>query len=188
MAESMLTHPDSEILLLLFRFEHSRNIISTAGDFSVEPTASRAEESAHFDQLLEARLDRNARVNLAEAALINYFKPYYNIHYKEAFRSGKLKIVEKLLKHDLTALMVEINTSNIRCKLKSNHQPAKTLDSIFFSEQIEQLMKSRGLKELKDDTDDLILNMTHAHHANIPLFTPEERETFLHSLPLQWRS
>lgn len=186
MAESMLSHPDSEILLLLFKFEHSRNIISTGGDFSVEPTATQSEELEHFNKIMDVTLDRNARINLAEAALINYFKPHYNIHYKEIFRSGKLKIVEKLIEKDLTGIIVEINTANIRCKLRSTYKKARTLRSIFSPEQISQIEKSRSQPDLKDDADELILNMTHTHHVEIPLFSPEERETFLHSLP--WKA
>lgn len=182
LADTLNTAPDTEVLLLMFRFEHHRNIISTAGDFSIIPQASEQQESKHFGALQDARLDRYARISLAEAALINYFKPQYNVHYKEKFRSDKLKILKGLLKLDLSALIVEINTANIGCRLQTKTQPPPSLSRFFSEEQLERI---RAIPKRDDEKNEFIADIRHTHVVEIPLYTAEQRETFIHTMPWQ---
>jgi hypothetical protein len=182
LADTQDTEPDSEILLLMYRYEHHRNIISTAGDFSITPQATDEEESKHFDAIQDARLDRFSRVSLAEAALINYFKPHYNVHYKEKFRTGKLKVLNGILKLDLSALVVEINTANIGCRLYTKTQSPPSLSKLFDAEQLERL---RQMSELEDEAAEYLADLRHTHIAEIPLYTADQRETFIHAMPWQ---
>ncbi|MCP6726261.1 hypothetical protein NL526_29830, partial [Klebsiella pneumoniae] len=80
-----------------------------AGDFSIEPTATSQEESDHLLKASNTKIDRKTRITLAEAALINHFKPKYNIMHKDSFRASnmkKLKSLKNLFKNDLTAVLV----------------------------------------------------------------------------------
>ncbi|WP_155122328.1 hypothetical protein [Burkholderia ubonensis] len=189
LAESIESNPCDEVLLLFFRYEHARNIISTAGDFSIEPSASREEEQIHLQRCGELKLDRRTRITLAEAALINYFKPAYNIVHKNSFhpeRMKKLKTLEKLFKLDLSALIVEINTSNFKSKLSSACAPAAKLNDFFDSTAIERIESKMWIDEngiSQTERDQFIADMTHVHFARFALYDKSERESFLHALP-----
>ncbi len=189
LAESAEQNPHDEILLLMFRYEHSNNIISTAGDFSVEPTASQEEEVQHLMKVRDIRLDRKTRITLAEAALINHFKPKYNIMHKDSFRtenSKKLKTLKKLFSLDLTGLIVEINTANFGSQLFSTHAPAPTPEESFSSEVLGRLQSPEWRRETgisAAEAQQYITEMTHAHYPRFALYSPTERETFLHALP-----
>ncbi|WP_334035983.1 hypothetical protein [Burkholderia cepacia] len=189
LAESIESNPCDEVLLLFFRYEHARNIISTAGDFLIEPSASREEERKHLQSCGELRLDRRTRITLAEAALINYFKPAYNIMHKNSFhpdRMKRLKTLEKLFKLDLSALIVEINTSNFKSKLSSACTSAATLNDFFDSAAIERLESKAWIDKngiSQTERDQFIADMTHAHIARFALYDKSERESFLHGLP-----
>lgn len=154
LADTLLQSPDQEILLLLFRYEHYRKVLSSGGDFSVEPTATEEEESKNFSNVGEAKFARKNRVSLAEAALIRYFEPKYNKIYKTTFPSKKHKIIEELIGQDFSGLTVEIDTTNIETKLVSN---SSKINNGLFSKL-----------------------HPYVHIANIPLYSPEERECFLH--------
>ncbi|VWC46424.1 hypothetical protein [Burkholderia lata] len=189
LAESIESNPCDEVLLLFFRYEHARNIISTAGDFSIEPSASREEEQKHLQHCGELKLDRRTRITLAEAALINYFKPAYNIMHKNSFqpdRMKRLKTLEKLFKLDLSALIVEINTSNFKSKLSSASAPAAKLNDFFDNPTIERFESKTWIEEngiSQTERDQFIADMTHAHIARFALYNKSERESFLHALP-----
>ncbi|ELQ09546.1 hypothetical protein A986_23245, partial [Pseudomonas fluorescens BRIP34879] len=78
LAEASTNTPELEISLLLYRFEHGRTVISNGGDLNLDPEACEQEDHAHFERLRSVRLNRDEVVTLAEAALINHFKPQYN--------------------------------------------------------------------------------------------------------------
>jgi len=189
LAESAESNPCDEVLLLFFRYEHARNIVSTAGDFSVEPTASPDEEQRHLDRSREIKLDRRTRITLAEAALINYFKPAYNVLHKDSFRPDRmkrLKTLEKLFELDLTALIVEINSSNFKSKLFSAHAPTGTMNDALDDAAMERLKSKAWLDEHgigRIEAEQFIADMTHVHTARFPLYEKSQRETFLHGLP-----
>lgn len=154
LADTLHESPDQEILLLLFRYEHYRKILSSEGDFSVTPTATEEEEIKNFSNVQEAEFARKNRISLAEAALIRYFEPKYNKIYKTTFPSKKHKVIDDLIEQDFSGLSVEIDTSNIRTKLFSG--------------------SSKPNNELFAKLHPFV------HIANIPLYSQEERESFLH--------
>lgn len=193
-AETAEEYPNSEILLLMFRYEHARNVLSTAGDFSIEPYASDEEELEHMKRSEEVRIERKSRITLAEAALINYFRPKYNIVHKDSFNLEKkrslekMKTLRKLFASDLTGLIVEINTVEFGSKLFTEAKPAATPEKFFTQEQINRWhsVEWRQQKKLaQKEIDQFVAEMTHAHIARFPLYNKTERESFLHALPWQ---
>jgi hypothetical protein len=191
MAESCETNPSDELLLLMFRFEHAQIIASSAGDLTVTPSATSEQEYEHMQRVHKVTFDRKQRILLAEAALINYFKPKYNKMHTDSFsfekkkRLDKLKTVKSLLAKDFSALIVEINTSNLGSKLFSQVAPTYKLQDIFSSEQFRRSFDT-GFKEPKgpaaNDKEDFVAGLTHVHIAKFPMYTASERETFLHEL------
>jgi hypothetical protein len=174
--------PECEILLLLYRFEHGRTMISNAGDFNVESLAPRAEESVHVDRLRNVQLKRNEVVSLSEAALINHFKPHYNMLLKStnfAARS-KLSVIKRLLGKGITGLMVEICSSNLRGRLGTAHALPLDLEAVMGREILEGLKISD--EYTRQGWKDEVNRMAHTHYARYPLTTLQERETFLHGM------
>lgn len=154
LADTLHKQPDHEVLLLLFRYEHYKKHSSTGGDFSVEPTATDKESINHIHDVMDSRFSRKNRVSLAEAGLIRYFEPKYNKIYKKTFPSEKHKVLEELLKLDISGLIVQMDTGNIKTNLYSDK--VKPVTGMF--------------SELHP----------YVHIAKIPLYSKEERESFLH--------
>jgi hypothetical protein len=163
--------------------------LSTAGDNAVEPAASEREERSHIQSSGNIMLNRKTRIMLAEAALINYFKPPYNVVHKQSFqpyRMKRLKTLRDLFEQDLSALIVEINTSNFKSKLFSKNAPAKKPEDIFDAATLERLkskgwFSEQGISE--SEASEFFNDMIHAHIAKFPLYEKSERESFLHALP-----
>ena len=98
----------------------------------------------------------------------------------------RLKTLEKLFQLDLTALSVEINTSNFRARLFSEKIPANTRLGILDDAAIERLQSKAWLAEndiSQADADQYIADDRYGHVARFPLYLKSERETFLHDLP-----
>lgn len=182
LAEASTNHPELEISLLLYRFEYGRTMISNGGDFNLDPLASEQEEHAHFERLRSVRLNRDEVITLAEAALINHFKPHYNTLLKSTNFAAhhKIKPLKKLLARGITGLTVEICTSNINARLSTRDalpldlttmMPTHALEGQAFSDEQE---KQAWFEELRV--------MAHTQYASFPLTTPEERDTFMHGM------
>ncbi len=182
LAESSTHLPEYEILLLLYRFEHGRTMISNAGDFNVESLASKAKDSLHFDRLRDVQLKRNEVVSLSEAALINHFKPHYNMQLKStnfAARS-KLVVIKRLLGKGITGLMVEICSSNLRARLGTIHALPLNLEEVMGRGILDGLKISD--EHTRQAWKEEVNRMAHTHYARYPLTTIQERETFLHGM------
>ena len=182
LAESTTFYPQSEVLLLLYRFEHLKTCISTGGDLTVEPLASEEEERAHLDRMRTVSLSRHEQIALAEAALIRHFQPWFNVQIKSNNFSGqkKLKVLDGLLKKDFTGLIVEICSSNINSRLRTAQASPLELRDLF---PPEALNGSRlETEEDKAEWQRQLHTMAHTHFANFPLTTAEERDTFMHGI------
>jgi len=123
LAESSYKYPDSEISVLMFQYEPYRLIMSFDG--RSEGTISDERDKKRFTSILDNPLKLKQQIGLAEAALIRYFQPEYNIIYKQKFPSPKLKLLKKCFDLDFSGLMVEINTDELRFDLYSQTRPAK---------------------------------------------------------------
>ncbi|WP_010222750.1 hypothetical protein [Pseudomonas donghuensis] len=180
LAETSTHFPEREVLLLLYRFEHGKTIISNGGDFNVEAQASAEQDSAHMDRLRNVRLSRKEVVSLAEAGLINYFKPYYNTLIKTNNFSSKdkLKVLKQLLKKGIAGLMVELCSVNLRSRIGTVDAVPIDLTEIMPVE----VLDGRNIDEedIKEQWQEQLRQMAHTHYARFPLTTTQERNTFLH--------
>lgn len=179
LADMHTYHPDTEVLLLLYRFDQPRTIVSTGGDMNLEVAAGIKEDGLHLKQLCEARIGRHARSSLAEAALINYFQPLYNMTFRKTnfATQRKLGLLREGLSHDLTGLIVEICSHNLRARLRSEMRAPVELDAAVV-EGYRRLAKESG--ELAERACQELEQMRHTHDISFPLTRPDERDTFLH--------
>jgi len=182
LAEATTYRPSSEVLLLLYRFEHRRVFMSTGGDLQADPLSTWEEERAHLERMRTLAFSRHAQVTLAEAALIRHFRPYYNEQLKDTnFAAPKrIKALEQLLQKDISGLMVEIASANIRSRLRSVNAPPHDLTELFEAEVLSgERLES---EEMRRQWAEEIKLIAHTQYANFPLTTPEERDTFLHGI------
>lgn len=180
LAETSTHFPEREVLLLLYRFEHGKTIISNGGDFNVDAQASEEQDSAHLDRLRTVRLNRKEVVSLAEAGLINYFKPYYNTLLKTTNFSAKdkLKVLKQLMKKGVAGLVVELCSVNLRSRIGTVHAVPVDLTEIIPIEALDG--RNIEEQEIKERWEAQMKEMAHSHFARFPLTTPQERNTFLH--------
>jgi len=180
LAETSTHFPEREVLLLLYRFEHGKTIISNGGDLNVEAQATAAQDSAHMDRLRNVQLNRKEVVSLAEAGLINYFKPYYNTLIKTTDFSSKnkLKVLKQLLKRGIAGLVVELCSVNLRSRIGTVNALPIDLTEIMPVE----VLDGRNIDEddIKERWQEQLKEMAHTHYARSPLTTTQERNTFLH--------
>ncbi|EON11730.1 hypothetical protein C266_20974 [Pandoraea sp. SD6-2] len=180
LAETQTFHPDHEILLLLYRFEHGNVFASNGGDMTVDASATHEEDLQHLSQLSNVHLGRGSIVSLAEAGLIRYFQPQYNVQLKSADFTAKKKItvLTKVLNQGITGLIVEIGSGNLNSRLFTPSAPPFNMETLLSPEAL------RGdrleTNELKQQWAEEIHAMAHTHIAKFPLTSPDERDTFLH--------
>lgn len=177
----MSTHfPASEVLLLLYRFEHGRTIISNGGNMNVEPLSSIAEDSLHFNRISNVKLTRADIVSLAEAGLINYFKPEYNVLIKHSDFASKsrMKILNRLLNSGITGLIIEIGSANIRSRIGTEYAIPKNLADLYTPD----ILEGGNIKDadIRKQWQSELYIQSHSHCASFPLTNTCERNTFLH--------
>lgn len=180
LAENSTYYPEAEIQLLLYRFEHGQTFMSTGGDLSAEPMASVDEERAHMMRMNTVHLTRHEKVALAEAALIRHFQPWFNIQLKKSDFAARKKIavLERLLKKDMTGLIVELCTSNLNSRLMTANAAPPNLSELFAPEALNGGRLTSEEDKLEWSAE--LHAMAHSHYAKFALTTPEERDTFMH--------
>lgn len=122
LAHAVAHHPDKEILLLLFEYMPYR-LVSYMDGLSGTAPLPDDQDSERFSRAFHDTLDEKVQICLAEAGLIRYFQPEYNIKLKKNFPSEKMKMLEKCYDIDFSGLVVEIDTEDIGCCLYSKERP-----------------------------------------------------------------
>lgn len=109
-----------EVAITLWEFT-PRLITSMDGinDFLV----SDKEDKQHFEKVLSAPplIIDNQIINVTEAALINYFKPKYNVYFKDNFPDITHKGYTFYYNYDYNAITVELDPSCVNIEIHSEH-------------------------------------------------------------------
>lgn len=119
LAEASYKNPDNEIFVATFEYLPYR-VISSIDGRSTEAISGDS-DTKRFTSILEKPLKKIQQVSLTEAALIRYFRPHYNMIYKNKFPSNTHKVLRSCYELDFSALVVEINTEDLRFYLRSDH-------------------------------------------------------------------
>lgn len=180
LAEVTTFNPENEIILLLYRFEHQSTFASTGGDLNAEPKASMEDEFQHLKRIHHVQFNRKGIVTLAEAALIRYFQPSFNIQLKNTnFTSqNKIKILSRLLNKDITGIIVEICSGNVKARLHTKN--TTFIDMSKFLTPAQYNGDYLNTEALKQEWAESLHLINHTHYAQFPLTTPSERDNFLH--------
>ncbi len=118
LADVVQSMPDDEVLLLTFEYEPYQIIGSIDG--AAKEAIRDETDAARFPRILDNPLTEKQQICLVEAGLIRYFNPQYNEVYKNSFPSEDQKILAECYALDFSALVVEIDTTELRMELFSH--------------------------------------------------------------------
>jgi hypothetical protein len=111
LAQVHYSDPDAEVYVLVFEYPQYRLI--TRMDGMAKEAISDDRDSDRFSSILDQPLTAHQQISLVEAGLIRFFEPIYNEIYKATFPSPTQKILQSCFQLDFSALVVEIDTSEI---------------------------------------------------------------------------
>lgn len=99
--------PNKKIYILLMEF--TTNLMVSMDGISGKYTKSEVEDKLHMKQVISDLPKEKQIINITEAALIHYFKPYYNEKYKNNFPDEKHKGYRQYFDLDYNALTIEMD-------------------------------------------------------------------------------
>lgn len=122
-SEAIRRSPDKEIWLLLWNFETH---LITAFDPTQDTYATTNEEdNIHINKVLTTGITEQQQINFAEAALIRYFQPEYNVLFKNSFPNPAHKTYSECYDLDINFLAVELQTYDILTQIWSPSATAR---------------------------------------------------------------
>ncbi|MBD8567883.1 hypothetical protein QQL38_07290 [Pseudomonas syringae] len=110
--------PDNEIVVFMFQFDHEQVFTSMDG----RATGAIADDSNEKRLMgaIKNPPDEKQKIAMVEAGLIRYFQPHYNEIFKIKFPSTKHKTLLSCKALDVSALIVELDTSDLGLTLWSS--------------------------------------------------------------------
>lgn len=123
LADTMNEFPDDQIYIITLVYNEYNLISSFNG---VDKTCiSGQEDDARLNSIIGNPLSKKEIVCLAEASLIRYFNPRYNITYKSSFPASDQKILSGCFDLDFSGLSVEIELDDSSFRLYSKDVSVK---------------------------------------------------------------
>jgi hypothetical protein len=111
-------------------------VITLFNPKAADTTQAEARIKAGLDKLFGT--DEKERVSLYEAAFIRYFRPPFNVRFKDSFPSTNMKVLKECYDKDFSALIAEIHFDELYYNLCSNEIGAKDGHIANFSLQSEE--------------------------------------------------
>jgi hypothetical protein len=116
-SEAIRTSPDQEVWLILLSFE--RYFLASFDGITKQYQKTSEEDDAHLEHVIDNPITEQQEVNFTEAALIKYFRPPFNVKYKDTFPSPGHSTYEQCYAVDLNSVSVEVQTEDIMLRLWS---------------------------------------------------------------------
>ena len=107
------------LTLLLIEIEPATRLITMFNPWAKEQSDDGSRISAGLDKLFGT--DEEERTSLYEASFIRYFRPEYNIVFKNSFPSTNMKTLAKCYEKDIATLVMEIGFDELPYELFSDH-------------------------------------------------------------------
>jgi len=117
LALSAHDYPDAELVVFMFQFDHEQ-VISSMDGRAVGAITDDSNEQRLMNAIRNPP-DKKQKIAMVEAGLIRYFQPRYNEIFKIKFPSQKHKTLLSCRALDVSALVVELDTSDLRFTLWS---------------------------------------------------------------------
>lgn len=106
LSDCNMRFPDKRIYILLLEVNP---ILNSVMDGINGGCVGNLEEDIHFFNIFANMPEMNQIINISEAALINYFKPKYNINFKENFPNKNHKGYMQYFELDYNSIIVELD-------------------------------------------------------------------------------
>ncbi|PTA48638.1 hypothetical protein C9I43_16280 [Shewanella morhuae] len=116
-------YPDNEIVVFMYEFENGQ-VFSSMDGMAKDANNTQENERRLFNAVSNPP-NKKQKIGLIEAGLIRYFEPKYNEIFKTKFPSSKHKVLQSCRDLDATGLIVELDSSDLRCRLFSPSVVAK---------------------------------------------------------------
>lgn len=132
---SLTQNPESDIWIMLTRFSQLSILFSLANfnvDFQKDNNERDDKLANHFFNNQGFKISENQQINFTEAALIRYFKPKYNLEFKDSFPNKNHKSYSECYKLDIRALNIELDTSEHIRNIYTAHTGKRNNHSTMF--------------------------------------------------------
>lgn len=111
LAKSAYAAPDDEILVFMFQFDHEQ-VFSSMDGRAIGAIDDESNEKRLMGAIRNPP-DKKQKIAMVEASLIRYFQPHYNEVFRIKFPSTKHRILQSCQALDASALVVELDTSDL---------------------------------------------------------------------------
>lgn len=138
--------------VLLMGFNAQTNAMSFgpwSGQVSFEDSLERALSN------LEAEIEPNQATNIAEASLIRYFQPHFNVIYKDSFPNEEHTTYTFPYELDVNSVTFGLETTGVNCRLTSDNVAPAWGHSAFFP--LRPSSDRRAMLDLFTDRVDFIV-------------------------------
>lgn len=113
-ADASANNPDFDIWVMLANFADQSMVLHMPGEIQDRKVLRKnGDHRVPYESGQRAlNINEKQKLNFTEAALINYFKPTYNINFKGQFPTPKHRSYSDCYTLDVKALFVELDTSD----------------------------------------------------------------------------
>jgi len=116
-ADCSARQPDKDVWLILWNLNSRWFTVIDGRENSY--TTSENDDEERMQSLLKITTPADLEINLAEAALIRYFRPLFNRQMKDKFPHRDHKSYRAAYEWDVNSLIVEVDTEDLGFMLKS---------------------------------------------------------------------
>jgi len=121
---SLLGAPDGYVLsILLLEIQPSNQVFSFFNPFAADKSQGKERIQKGMEKLHGT--NEHERITLYEASLIRYFRPQYNIEFKDSFPSTNMKVLHDCYEKDFSAVIAEICFDDVPILIRSETVEAK---------------------------------------------------------------
>ncbi len=110
--------PDLEVWILLWHI--TPNTLLMFDGASKDYLVDDKEDDQHLDQVLSAPVSDQQIINLCEAAMIRYFRPEFNIRFKDSFPSPAHSTYAECYSLDLNSISIEVESEDVNVHIWSS--------------------------------------------------------------------
>jgi hypothetical protein len=123
-SQAIQNNPDKEIWINLLSFKSKLFTSFNGKDKTLKHESNEVEKVSNImHKFLNNKLDEKQIINFTEASLIKYFKPKYNIIYKDKFPNPLHTTYKECYDLDINSVAFELDTESIGTKLFTDNIP-----------------------------------------------------------------
>lgn len=107
LSDTLTTYQDRQLMVLLLEISNDMHISMDGTSKVTHKTMD--EDDIHWREALVAEYHQKQIINITEAALINYYKPHYNVNFVENFPNSSHLTYKQYYDLDFNSIVVELD-------------------------------------------------------------------------------